>query len=215
MRVGGARSNRSARRLLPRPGFCGRGLLTPTAAWIEAGGQQRPCRGQGRSHRNRAGAQGLPPELWQWFCGRGLLTPTATWSEACGQQRPCRGQGRSYKGRSHAEHARSAAGAGLVGGGLRPRLRWAAFPTIAPTKKAARRPPLRTHSHCCGGGEPSIALVRLRARAVTNTSCASVPRTAQGAQRGATGDRRAVQLPGACRCVVHASVAGELRFTPR
>ncbi len=37
-----------------RAGFCGRGLLTPTAACIEARGPRPPRRGQGRSHRSPA-----------------------------------------------------------------------------------------------------------------------------------------------------------------
>jgi hypothetical protein len=166
-----------------------------------------------------------------WGSVGGVLTPTAAWIEACGQQRPCRGQGRSHRGMVQT-CGRSASGILWEGSSdpdssLYRSLRTAAaasqpgplpqgvHTTSAPTKKkAARRPPLRTHSHCCGGGEPSIALVRLPARAVTNTSSAPVPQTAQGVQPGATGGRRAVQPPGACCCVVHASAACERRFTP-
>jgi len=56
-------------------GLCGRGLLTPTAAFIEACGLQGPCRGRGRSHRECAGSAAGGRSGGS--CGRGLLTPTA------------------------------------------------------------------------------------------------------------------------------------------
>jgi hypothetical protein len=56
------------------------GVLTPTAAWVDAGGLPQPRRGQGRSHSNcaRSATGGV-------FCGRGLLTPTA--AVTCAQRR--------------------------------------------------------------------------------------------------------------------------------